>query len=145
MIEIHYTKDQLATVIDSIIPFIQGCFVVTIRGTLGAGKTTLVTQLLQRYGVKEAITSPTFSYMNTYYDASGNPIYHFDLYRIESVDAFLSAGFEEYLYQSKSLAVIEWPEIIMPLVTHQVCHIELEYGDDIQSRRMRIAWVKKDN
>lgn len=114
------------------------CKVMTFTGTLGAGKTTLIRALLRQLGVQGDITSPTFTYMNVYEDAQGNAIYHFDLYRITSLEMFANAGFEEYLYQPRSWALIEWPEVIEPILTHDVCRVHLEYGDDLETRALRV-------
>ena len=106
------------------------CQVMTFTGSLGAGKTTIIRELLHKVGIQEPITSPTFTYMNLYVNKSGQKFYHFDLYRIESLDAFCLSGFDEYLYQPNSWAFIEWPELIQPLLTHDVSHVYLEYSDD---------------
>lgn len=82
---------------------------VFLYGDLWAGKTTLVQNILSRmYWVeKESITSPTYVYYNKY-----NNIYHFDLYRLQSYDEFVSIWWEETLDNNEGLILIEWPEII---------------------------------
>jgi tRNA threonylcarbamoyladenosine biosynthesis protein TsaE len=102
----------------------------TFTGPLGAGKTTLVKEILKQAGVKEVTTSPTFTYVNVY-KVNGHTLYHFDLYRIHSLDEFLQQGFDEYLYAPQSWSFIEWPEVIEPLLKKNVCHISLDYhGSD---------------
>lgn len=93
--------------------------IMTLEGPLGAGKTTLARALLQSYGISQPVTSPTFTYVNTYYDASGQVLYHFDLYRIQSLDAFCAAGFEEYLFDERARCLIEWPAVIAPLLAYE--------------------------
>jgi tRNA threonylcarbamoyladenosine biosynthesis protein TsaE len=91
--------------------------VVAFQGPMGAGKTTLIKALCEELGVKDTISSPTFSIVNEYRTAKGEKIYHFDFYRIKSVDEAYDMGYEEYFY-SKAYCFIEWPEKIgelMPL------------------------------
>lgn len=103
------------------------CDIYAFKGSLGAGKTTLVQQLLRCYGVTSTITSPTFTYMQIYYATTGQTLYHFDLYRLQSINDFIQAGFDEYVHKQDSWSFIEWPEIIEPLLGKRVCHVSLEY------------------
>lgn len=118
-------------------------------GPLGAGKTTTVKALLRSCGVTGVITSPTFTYVNEYKNSEGEHFYHFDLYRITSVEEFQAQGFDEYLYQftlrssqsevgPRSWAFIEWPEVIKPLLTHNVCWVTFDYHDDAHKRMVKI-------
>src|SRR5260221_5610480 len=119
-------------------------------GPLGAGKTTTIKALLRSCGVTGTITSPTFTYVNEYTNDQGEHFYHFDLYRIGSMQEFQDQGFDEYLYQPalrsslsaealceggsvvgpNSWSFIEWPEVIKPLLTHNVCFVNFDYHED---------------
>lgn len=110
------------------------CAVYTFTGSLGAGKTTLIKELCGLWGVREPITSPTFNYVNAYTLKNDQLLYHFDLYRLSSIDQFIQAGFNEFLYLPNSWALIEWPEIILPLLTHNVCHVTIEYSSNQNER-----------
>ena len=136
---IIYGVDEVESVAQRLKDLLSTCKVMTFTGTLGAGKTTLIRSLLRQCGVQGDITSPTFTYMNVYEDDQGNNLYHFDLYRITSVDIFVNAGFDEYLYQPNSWALIEWPEVIEPLLTHDVCHVYLDYYDELEKRKLRVV------
>lgn len=136
---IIYGVDEVESVAQRIKDLLPGCKVITFTGTLGAGKTTLIRALLRQCGVQGDITSPTYTYMNVYEDQDGNNFYHFDLYRITSVDMFVSAGFDEYLYQPNSWTLIEWPEVIAPLLTHDVCHVHLDYYDELEKRMLHVT------
>ncbi len=129
-----YSLGELPSVVNNLKKFLNSCAILTLTGPLGVGKTTLIRDLLKSIGVKERITSPTFMYMNQYNNAKGQHLYHFDLYRIKSLQEFMEAGFQEYLYQPDSLVLIEWPELIQPLLTHDVCQVEISYHEDPSKR-----------
>lgn len=138
---ITYGLEDIPDVVEKLYALLSSCSVMTFTGPLGAGKTTLVRLLLQRCGVTDLITSPTFTYVNVYENGSSETFYHFDVYRIKSLNEFKAAGFDEYLYQPSSWAFIEWPEIIEPLLTHNVCRVTIEY-EGIK-RTMTIECVNK--
>ena len=84
--------------------------VVRIDGKMGAGKTKIISSICMQLGVKEVITSPTFSLINTYQSTNG-PIYHFDFYRLQNPNEALDIGIEEYL-ESGNVCFLEWAEKI---------------------------------
>ena len=84
--------------------------VVRIDGKIGAGKTKIISNICMQLGVKEVITSPTFSLINTYQSTNG-PIYHFDFYRLQNPNEALDIGIEEYL-ESGNVCFLEWAEKI---------------------------------
>ena len=67
-------------------------------GKMGAGKTTFVKSLCEELGVEDAVNSPTFAIVNEYESREGDTIYHFDFYRIKSIEEVYNMGYEEYLY-----------------------------------------------
>ena len=79
------------------------------RGEMGAGKTTLIKEICHQLGVAQSVQSPTFSLVNEYVDAKGQPVYHFDLYRLNSEEEGYDMGLDEYFY-SDNWCFIEWPE-----------------------------------
>lgn len=89
-------------------------------GAMGAGKTTLIKEIIKELGCAENISSPTFSIVNEYLTEEKAPIYHFDFYRIKDPYEALDLGFEDYL-QTEGWIFIEWPEkinIFLPLNAH---------------------------
>jgi len=84
-------------------------------GDMGAGKTTLIKEVCNRLGVKDIVTSPTFTIVNEYLNSEGESIYHFDFYRIKSETEAYDLGYENYFY-SGSYCFIEWPEKIASLL-----------------------------
>jgi tRNA threonylcarbamoyladenosine biosynthesis protein TsaE len=82
---------------------------------MGAGKTTLIQGICKALGITQEITSPTFSLVNEYQTASRKTIYHFDFYRIKSIDEVYDIGYEDYFY-SNNICLIEWPSNISELL-----------------------------
>ncbi len=85
--------------------------VFAFYGKMGVGKTTFIKAVCEELGVTDVINSPTFAIVNEYLDGKGNPIYHFDFYRIKSEREVYDIGFDEYI-DSGNLCFIEWPELI---------------------------------
>lgn len=126
LLEAFYNQDQIDAIVRQVNQYISQNALVTFTGSLGAGKTTLISALLQARGVTHPVTSPTFAYVNMYC-ASQERFFHFDLYRIESVDEFIQAGFDEYL-AAQATVLIEWPEVIQSLIqSRDYIEIMLEY------------------
>lgn len=124
---IEYGLGDIESVVRNYARQVQSAQVLTFVGSLGSGKTTFVSRLLKLWGVKEAVTSPTFTYMNFYDLADGRKAYHFDLYRLGSLESFEQAGFAEYLYQENSVCLIEWPEVVMSLLNKSACHAAIDF------------------
>ena len=97
-------------------------------GEIGAGKTTLIQQICQYYGIIEKVTSPTYSLINQY-NLDPGILYHLDLYRLNSLDEAIDIGIEDLLY-GESYCLIEWPELIAPLLPEEVLKIKLEIVED---------------
>ncbi len=88
---------------------------IALYGAMGAGKTTFIKAVCEELGVTETITSPTFAIVNEYKSGEGNPIYHFDFYRINKLEEVYDFGYEDYFYNG-NLCFIEWPELIESLL-----------------------------
>ncbi len=102
--------------------------VVLFQGPMGAGKTTIITELCKQLGVEDAMSSPTFSLVNEYATKEGDPIYHFDFYRIEDEEEAMDMGYEDYFW-SGSWCFVEWPEKIPNLLPREFSLIRIEYAD----------------
>lgn len=98
-------------------------------GKMGAGKTTFIKAVCRELGVTDVITSPTFALINEYTDGKGNPIYHFDYYRIKKLEEVYDMGYEDYFY-SGNLCLIEWPELIESLLPDDAVRVHLDVLPD---------------
>lgn len=105
--------------------------VISLRGSLGAGKTVFAKGIAENLGIKEAIVSPTFTIVQEY---DGRlKMYHLDLYRLSGEDEFESMGGEDFLY-ADGVCLIEWSEKIESMLPHSTIYIEidiLENGDRV--------------
>mgnify|MGYP001231459980 FL=1 len=89
--------------------------IILINGEMGAGKTTLIKEILEGLNVVDNISSPTFSLINEYKTKGEDIIYHMDLYRINQIEELEGIGFFEYL-ESGNLCFIEWGEIVENMI-----------------------------
>ncbi len=93
-------------------------------GEMGAGKTTLILEILKVLGVQDKGSSPTFSIVNEYVTGRGEAVYHFDFYRIDDISEVYDIGYEDYFF-SGSYCFIEWPEKIGELLPDDSVKIHL--------------------
>ena len=104
--------------------------IVLLNGPIGAGKTTFIQGIARGLSISEDITSPTFALSHHYY--SGKiPLIHLDLYRLEntfSAKEFFYSEEEEAL-QNKAILVIEWPDLVEPLIKN-FWKINISYAEN---------------
>ena len=104
--------------------------IIAFYAPMGAGKTTFTTALCRLLGVKEdAVSSPTFAIVNEYRDASGEPLFHFDFYRITKLSEALDIGFYDYV-DSGYLCLIEWPENIEDILPEETLKVTIRVNPD---------------
>lgn len=103
--------------------------VFAFHGGMGAGKTTFIKALCSELGVTEVVASPTFAIVNEYMAQNGEPVYHFDLYRVKTMDEACDFGCEDYFY-SGSYCFIEWPELVEPLLPDETVDVCITVDDE---------------
>ena len=107
--------------------------IVAFYAPMGAGKTTFTNALCRALGVRDdAVSSPTFAIVNEYRTRDGEPVYHFDFYRIEKAAEALDIGFYDYI-DSGCLCLMEWPENIEELLPEETLRVRISVAPD-QSR-----------
>jgi len=110
--------------------------VVALIGDLGTGKTALTKYIAEGLGIKEEISSPTFTIIKEY--KSGRlPLYHFDVYRLGSGEELLDTGAEE-LIDGDGACVIEWADTVADVLPADSLVVSLGYGDSENERTAEI-------
>ena len=122
-------KDVAAAVIEAL----DGRNVVALCGAMGAGKTTLVSAIMEYLGSSDTVTSPTFALVNQYDTASFGAVYHFDFYRINRIEEVFDMGYEEYFY-SGNLCLVEWPELIEALLPDDAMVVRIDILSPIERK-----------
>lgn len=114
-------------------------------GGMGAGKTTFIRELCRALGVEEDLAnSPSFSIINEYRsDTTAELIYHFDLYRLETVEEALEIGVEDY-FDSGALCLLEWPERIEPLLPDDTVTVDIAVNPD-ESRTLTVTFPDSED
>ncbi|MDX1377120.1 MAG: tRNA (adenosine(37)-N6)-threonylcarbamoyltransferase complex ATPase subunit type 1 TsaE [Burkholderiales bacterium] len=108
--------------------------VLTLRGALGSGKTTLVRGLLRALGYEGRVKSPTYTLVELYAFSSLN-LYHFDFYRFKDRSEWLSSGFRDY-FNASSACIVEWPERAAGLLAPPDLELQLAYSRPGRSARL---------
>lgn len=114
--------------------------VVACYGELGSGKTCFIQGLAEGLGVAGPVTSPTFILIGEYQGRL--PVYHIDLYRLDSFEEILALGVEECLY-GRGVTLIEWAEKLEPLLPPHAIRVRLQ-GLGEEPREIRLEGVSPE-
>lgn len=130
-ITITDTAESLAAAAQEFASLMDDRTVYAFNGEMGAGKTTFIAALVRALGVEDdATNSPSFSIINEYRsDTTAELIYHFDLYRLESLDEAFDIGVEDY-FESGALCLLEWPERIADILPDDTVRVDITVNDD---------------
>ena len=105
--------------------------IIAFYGKMGAGKTTFIKAICQCLGTDDVVTSPTFAIVNEYQTV--NPdyprVFHFDFYRLRKASEAYDIGFEDYV-GSGHLCLMEWPEVVEPLLPDETVRVEIKEAPD---------------
>ncbi len=127
-IELTYKLQDIDTVAKQVISALGASKVVLFYGKMGSGKTTLIQAMLKALKSEDVASSPTFSIVNEY-QIPNDQVFHFDFYRIESIEEALNFGVEDYLYSDNWL-FIEWPERIKALLPNDAIRVDITIVDN---------------
>jgi len=114
----NYQIANLPAVSTQIIDLAKDFKIWTFDGEMGAGKTTLIKSICKNLGVIDEVSSPTFSLVNEYKTLNGQTVFHFDFYRIKSINEAYDMGVEEY-FDSGNICLIEWPNMIDEILLNE--------------------------
>ena len=128
-----YGLNDIESAAGRFIELTDGHSIFAFHGNLGAGKTTFIQAVCRKLGVKENVSSPTFSIINQYQTANNKTIFHIDLYRIKDIGEAINAGVEECIY-SGDLCFIEWPEKIPSLLPAGIVNVFIEPVSDTERK-----------
>lgn len=131
--------DELQSVAEELVNAFSADRVFAFYGKMGAGKTTFIQSICRVLGSEDNVTSPTFALINEYNTAQLESIFHFDFYRIKELEEAYDLGYEDYIY-SGSYCLIEWPEMIEPLLPDNIVEVKIEVQDD-ESRVITAARI----
>lgn len=98
--------------------------VYTLIGELGVGKTVFTKGLAAGLGIKEPVSSPTFTIVQIY-EEGRLPFYHFDVYRIGDVEEMDEIGYEDYIY-GRGVSLIEWADLVREVLPEHYTEIKIE-------------------
>ncbi len=128
----HITSGELREVAAELVTAFPEERVFAFYGKMGAGKTTFIREVCLFLGSDDVVTSPTFAIINEYQTPGGEPLYHFDFYRLKELAEAYDLGYEDYFF-SGCYCLIEWPEKVTPLLPPE--HVEVTLTEDGETTR----------
>jgi tRNA threonylcarbamoyladenosine biosynthesis protein TsaE len=114
---------------------LNGGTVVAFYGGLGMGKTAFTRGMAKALGVDEEVSSPTFAIVNDY--GGTPPLYHFDMYRVESWDDLFASGFFDF-YEAGGILAVEWSENIENALPENTVRVTIQRGENDNQRIITI-------
>ena len=138
MIFESFTPEDTFTIGKKLAETVRPGEIYTLNGDLGVGKTVFTKGLAAGLGIKEPVTSPTFTILQEY-ESGRLPLYHFDVYRLGDPEEMDEIGYEDYFY-GRGICLIEWAELIEELIPEEAfaVYIEKDLDKGLDYRRIRI-------
>ncbi len=128
-----FSENDLPSVASALTEKYPDARIFAFFGEMGAGKTTFIKVLCQQLQVIDNVASPTFALINEYKTASDDKVFHFDFYRIKKFEEAFDLGYEDYFY-SGDYCLVEWPELIEPLLPEDTVNVEITVNEEDGSR-----------
>jgi tRNA threonylcarbamoyladenosine biosynthesis protein TsaE len=124
-----HSLNELDDVAKDLLEQAKSVKIIAFAGDLGAGKTTIIREILKQLGVDDFSGSPTFSLVNEYFTLNNQAIYHFDFYRIKDQHEAMDIGWDEYLENENAWIFIEWPERIEDLLPEHFLLVKIKHSE----------------
>lgn len=118
------SESELPRAARELLATFPGKRIFAFYGQMGAGKTTFIKAICRELGVRDEALSPTFAIINEYHTLHGEPLYHFDFYRINRLEEVYDIGYEEYLF-SGHYCFLEWPELMEELLPEEAVKVQI--------------------
>lgn len=131
--------EQTEALAESLVQRMKPGTVIAFTGDLGAGKTAFVRGMARGLGIKQRVTSPTFTIVNEY-EGGRLPLFHFDMYRLGSSDELFDIGWDDFLARG-GICAVEWSEIIEDALDDDTVRIDIRRGEEDNSRIIQISGV----
>lgn len=134
---ISKSEEETRELAERLSEFAKPGMVIALNGDLGAGKTTFVKYFAKALGVRDTLSSPTFTVVREY--TSGRmPLYHFDVYRVHDEEDLFEIGFYEYIDSKEGICLIEWANLIEELLPEKTLRIDILQGGTENERVFKI-------
>lgn len=124
--------DELKEAAEILTSYFKEIQVVAFYGEMGVGKTTFIRALCEELGCKDSTSSPTYGIVNEYALPQGKKIYHFDFYRISSLEEAIAIGVDDY-FNSEEWCFIEWPEKIESLLPLNYIQVSMKENQGLRT------------
>lgn len=125
------TTEQLPSIAEQLVSTFHEERFFAFFGAMGVGKTTLIKEICNHLGICDNVCSPTFAIINEYRSSAGDPVYHFDFYRIKNIEEAYDIGYEEYFY-SGDYCFVEWSEKIETILPDRYVQVTITECDGVR-------------
>lgn len=125
------TESEIATAASALLEAFPASRSFAFHGEMGAGKTTFIKAICTELGVRDGMSSPTFSLVNEYITIEGETIFHFDFYRIDNENDAYQAGLHEY-FDTGNYCFVEWPEKVPSILPTGCVHVNITVENSVR-------------
>lgn len=132
---ISHSPDDLSAIAEDILKKAEHFRLFAFYGEMGAGKTTFILEFIKILNVTDFGSSPTFSIVNEYRNTDDEPIFHFDFYRIDSLDEVYDIGYESYFF-SDAYCFMEWPEKVEEILPPDTVKIWIDVKENVRKIKL---------